>query len=124
TKLLEAGVESLPELFTRCYHFFVPLTRKLLVASLLVLCVAIQVLEASGRWDRTLADANDEADIVAVVLCIGVALTSAGSIMRAIRSVRLVQSIAPVLRCAIVTMLSADGPDCPPTLSPPLPLRI
>ena len=54
---------------------------RLIAAVLLTLCVGVHILEASGRWDGTFADANDEAGIVAVVLCIGIAIAVAGSVL-------------------------------------------
>jgi hypothetical protein len=48
-----------------------PTVGKLLAATLLTLCIGVQVLEASGRWDRALKDTKDEAIIVLVVLRIG-----------------------------------------------------
>jgi hypothetical protein len=39
-----------------------------------MLCVGLYVLEMSGRWDQSMQDANDEASLVAIVLCVGVAL--------------------------------------------------
>ena len=44
---------------------------KLVIAVLLALCIGAQLVEATGRWDRTLQDTSDEAVVVAVVLCIG-----------------------------------------------------
>ena len=52
---------------------------KLFVAVLLTLCVGANLVELSTRWDRTIQDANDEAGIVAVVLCVGVALSAAAT---------------------------------------------
>jgi hypothetical protein len=49
---------------------------------MLTACVAVYALELSGRWDRTLGDANDEAGIVAVVLCIGIAISVAGTVLK------------------------------------------
>ena len=49
----------------------------LLAAALLTLCLGVQVLEATGRWDRTLQDTGDEAVIVTIVLCVGAALVVA-----------------------------------------------
>ena len=49
----------------------------LLAATLLTLSIGLQVLEATGRWDRTFQDTGDEAAIVAAVLCIGAALVVA-----------------------------------------------
>jgi hypothetical protein len=58
------------------------------VAALLALCVCIYALEMSGRWDRSIEDANDEAGFVAIVLCIGVALAAGGSLIAYIRNAR------------------------------------
>jgi len=49
----------------------------LLAATLLTVCVGVQVLEATGRWDRTLQDTGDEAVIVTIALCVGAALVVA-----------------------------------------------
>ena len=67
--------------------------RKLFVAVLLTLCVGAYSVEFSGRWDRTIQDANDEAGIVGVVLCIGVALFATGTLLSRIRSVRVVSRV-------------------------------
>jgi hypothetical protein len=53
---------------------------KLLAATLLTLCVGVQALEATGRWDGTFQDTGDEAVIVTAVLCIGAALIAAGAL--------------------------------------------
>lgn len=94
---------------------------KLFVAGLLTLCLGAQLVELSGRWDRTIQDANDEVGLVAAVLCVGVALTAAGALLRRIRLSR--------TGCRIV--LAAPTLDCgvrlaPPTFSnsPPVGLRI
>jgi hypothetical protein len=55
---------------------------KLLAATLLTLCVGLQVLEATGRWDHTIQDTGDEAVIVIVVLCIGAALGVAAATLQ------------------------------------------
>jgi len=60
---------------------------KLLAALLLTIAVGVQVLEASGRWDKTIADANDEAGLVAIVLCVGLAIVTAAA-ARAARGTR------------------------------------
>ena len=70
-----------------------PTVGKLLAATLLVLCIGVQVLEASGHWDRTLKDSNDEAIIVVVVLCIGAALGAAGAVLARVRPARIVSRI-------------------------------
>jgi hypothetical protein len=96
---------------------------KLFVTILLTLCVGVHALEVSGRWDRTFQDANDEAGIVAVVLCIGVALSAAGTLLRTLQRSRL-RSQFIVLANAVV--LPDDSSLALPTsaASPPLPLRI
>src|SRR5262249_26054811 len=52
---------------------------KLLASTLLTLCIGVQALEATGRWDQTFQDTGDEAVIVTVVLCIGAALVVASA---------------------------------------------
>ena len=109
----------------RCYHFDVrhPIVGKLSVAVLLTLCVGANLVELSTRWDRTIQDANDEAGIVAVVLCVGVALSAAGTLRNRIGASLTVSRIVPAslaLRChsdsrIIVPIL---------TSSPPTSLRI
>jgi len=78
---------------------------KLLAALLLTIAVGVQVLEASGRWDKTIADANDEAGLVAIVLCIGLAIATAAA-TRAARS-------RPRLRVEVRTRHHAH-PTCHP----------
>ena len=93
---------------------------RLVVAALLALCVCVYALEISGRWDRSIEDANDEAGFVAIVLCIGVALTAAGSLIAYIRHPRTTGRVvraAPALlrRCsALQAPLHVPG-RCPPT---------
>jgi hypothetical protein len=48
-----------------------------LAPALVTLAIGVQVLEATGRWDRTFQDTGDEAAIVTAVLCIGAALVVA-----------------------------------------------
>jgi len=48
-----------------------------LAATLVTLCLGLQVLEATGRWDRTFQDTSDEAALVTIVLCIGAAFVVA-----------------------------------------------
>lgn len=80
---------------------------KLIVAALLTLCIGLQALEATGRWDRTIQDTGDEAVIVTIVLCVGAAFVVAGaarprialaaitSPVEMIRSTLLLQFISP-----------------------------
>jgi hypothetical protein len=98
--------------------------QKVFVAILLTLCVGVHVLELSGRWDRTFQDANDEAGIVGVVLCIGVAVSVAGTILKRLIArtacrLIIVPTFAPIRIAALRFSL-------PVSLfsSPPLPLRI
>ena len=96
---------------------------KLRAAALLTLCIGVQVLEASGRWDRALKDTNDEAIIVVVVLCIGVAVATAGALLARVRPARIISHI----------VLAATSPSRRPAsrlaissacASPPVSLRI
>ena len=98
---------------------------RLFVATLLTLCVVISALELSGRWDRSLQDADDEAGFVAIVLCVGVALSTAGSLIAHIRTSRATSgdrlasdTIAPYRRADPRLFLFVSSS------SPPLPLRI
>jgi hypothetical protein len=52
---------------------------KIIAGMVLAIAIGVQLLEVSGRWDRTFQDANDEAVLVAVVLCVGLALTTAAT---------------------------------------------
>jgi len=100
------------------------LVRKLFVTILLTLCVGVHALELSGRWDRTFQDANDEAGIVAVVLCIGVAVSVAATILKRLAA----RTICRLIVVPTFTPTrSADSRSCPPvclSIPPPLPLRI
>jgi hypothetical protein len=100
-----------------------PTVGKVLAATLLVLCIGLQVLEASGHWDRALKDTNDEAIIVIVVLCIGAAVVTAGALAARVRPVRILSHIVlaatspslwPATRLAISSSCT----------SPPVSLRI
>jgi hypothetical protein len=55
---------------------------------MLLWCVGIHAVEVSGRWDQTLQDANDEAAIVAVVLCVGVAVAAARGVLKFVHADR------------------------------------
>jgi hypothetical protein len=67
---------------------------KWLIVLLITLCLGLQVLEATGRWDHALQDTSDEAVIVAIVLCIG-----SGIVVAAAMRTRLA---LPVMRSIIV----------------------
>ena len=110
----------------RCYHasvvFDVP--RSWFVAALLMLCVGVHALELSGRWDRTFEDANDEAGVIAIVLCIGVAVAIGRRLLNAIPLTRLatafIVAITPVASLLVLATLviSTSAAD------PPLALRV
>jgi hypothetical protein len=96
--------------------------RKLFLAALLSLCVGVQLLEASGRWDATLGDANDEASIVVVVLCVGVAIVAVARLVANVRPSRTAVSV--LLFCATSVSLSQTRLSFVGWNSPPLSLRI
>jgi hypothetical protein len=100
-----------------------PTVGKVLAATLFVLCIGVQVLEASGRWDRALKDTNDEAIIVVVVLCIGAAMATAGALLARIRPARIVSQIVLVATTPSLWPASrlAISSSC---TSPPVSLRI
>ena len=97
---------------------------KLFVAMLLTLCVGAYVLEMSGGWDRSIQDANDEAGFVAIVLCVGVALSGVGSLVQRICASR------TTVRVRFAAFRALHGRDCRPVVllvsanSPPGSLRI
>jgi hypothetical protein len=95
---------------------------KLFAVALLTLCVGVQALEASGRWDRTFQDSGDEAVIVAVALCIGAALLAAGAIRRRLSPTAVPSAIPGVRSTALAAF---EPPACSAcSTSPPLSLRI
>ena len=97
---------------------------KLLVVGLLAACIGVHVLEASGRWDRSLTDANDEAGIVAIVLCVGMAISVAGTLLKANRLVRLDSCLALMPTNAGVQPTSFVPLPSSAAASPPLALRV
>jgi uncharacterized membrane protein len=107
-----------------CYDFWHVMIawRRLMLAVLLALCVGVQLLEASGRWDLTLRDANDEASIVVVVLCVGVAVAVVARFVANVRpSGSAARVLIPCLTCATCSQTPL-GFVC--WNSPPLSLRI
>jgi hypothetical protein len=96
---------------------------KLLAATLLTLCVSVQALEATGRWDRMLQDTSDEAVIVTVVLCIGAALLVAGPLRRLLSP----SMISSAIAASVSTPWTVFVPPAfwrSRSASPPLSLRI
>jgi hypothetical protein len=99
--------------------------KKVFVALLLSACVGVHVLEVSGRWDRTFSDADDEAGIVAVVLCIGVALSAAGTLLKAVGLSRIAfRHFSVVLLSRSMRLHEQRISIATCTAGPPLPLRI
>ena len=90
---------------------------------MLALCVGVQLLEASGRWDDTVQDANDEAGIVAIVLCIGVAIATATALTRLFASTCHARH---TMASASIAVQIVRVPFNRPVLSlgPPVPLRV
>jgi hypothetical protein len=70
----------------------------LFAAALLTLFVGAQLVEMSGHWDRSLQDANDEAGLVAIVLCVGVALSAAATLLNRLGRRTLLSQIVPTSR--------------------------
>ena len=100
-----------------------PTVGKVLAITLLAFCIGVQVLEASGRWDRTFKDSNDEAIIVVVVLCIGAGVAAAGALLTRVRPARIISRIVLVATSPSLwpTSRLAISSSC---ASPPISLRI
>ncbi|HJZ73758.1 MAG TPA: hypothetical protein VKE51_18580 [Vicinamibacterales bacterium] len=96
---------------------------RLLAATLLALCVGVQALEATGRWDRTFQDSGDEAIVVTVVLCIGAALVVAGATRHTV-VLTAVRSRHAVVRRTPLSLFASSAPLSASSTSPPLSLRI
>ena len=108
-----------------CYHAIVRGTtiRAALAATLLTLAVGLQVLEATGRWDRTFQDAGDEAVIVTVVLCIGAALVVA-AVTRPRVSLSAIAGRVVIRLATALHFVPPRGAQSLVSASPPLSLRI
>jgi len=94
-----------------------------LAITLLTLAIGLQVVEATGHWDRSFEDTADEAVIVTLVLCVGAALVVAA---RTRPRIALSVIHAPVvIRLATpFERLSCAGAASLCNTSPPLSLRI
>ena len=95
----------------------------MLIAILLTLSVSVYIVEMSGRWDHSIQDANDEAGFVAIVLCVGLALSIAATLVARIRASRATAGVV----MSELTRLRRDHRHVAlarPTISPPLPLRL
>ena len=95
---------------------------QLFAAVLVTLCLGVQVLETTGRWDKTLSDTADEAVVVAVVLCVGAGIAAAHAMRRHLSRFAM-QSVIVVVRMPRRPPMYFSLPlaDC---IGPPLSLRI
>ncbi len=96
---------------------------KWFAAALLTLAIGLQVVEATGRWDRTFQDTGDEVVIVAVVLCIGAALVFA-TVARPHMSLSVIGAAVVVRLTAAFEAVAPPGARSLASTSPPLSLRI
>ena len=94
-----------------------------LAAMLLTLSIGLQVLEASGQWDRTFQDSGDEAAIVTIVLCIGAALLVAAVAPRRI-SLSAIYALGVTELATAFEWLRAVSTWSASSTSPPISLRI
>ena len=94
-----------------------------LAATLLALAIGLQLLEASGRWDRTLQDSADETVVVTLVLCVGAALVVAAA---ARPHISLSPTTAPIaIRLATASTFAAPHRTLSlADTSPPISLRV
>ena len=92
-------------------------------ATLLTLAIGLQVLEATGRWDRTFQDTGDEAAIVTAVLCIGAALVVA-AVTRPHISLAAIAAPVVVRPAAGFERIASLAATSLVQASPPLSLRI
>ena len=97
---------------------------RLLVAVLLTIAAAVCVAELSGRWDQTLKDANDEAGLVAIVLCVGAAVSAAGAALQNVRPGTAHARRHPAIAFRTERCTSHVIPLPAGNVSPPIPLRI
>lgn len=94
-----------------------------LAVTLLTLAIGLQVVEATGHWDRSLQDTADEAVIVTLVLCVGAALVVA-AVTRPRISLSVIHAPVVIRLAAAFECLSSVGAACLASTSPPLSLRI
>jgi hypothetical protein len=94
-------------------------------AAIVAICLVGPIVEAFDRWDQTLQDGNDtEANVVAVAICVGLAMVVGTIVLARIRSLSLspgrilVAAVAPV--CSPASACAFPRP----TISPPALLRI
>jgi len=95
---------------------------KWIVGLLLAAAIGAQLVELSGHWDLTLSDAGDEAALVAVVLCVGVAFATAAALKARMRPAHAASRIAHP--CRHRELSSPGRPVSVRIGSPPAQLRI
>ena len=93
-----------------------------LAVTLLTLAIGLQVVEATGQWDRSFQDTADEAVIVTLVLCVGAALVVA-AVTRPRISLSVIHAPVVIRLAAAFECVSPVGAASSNT-SPPLSLRI
>jgi hypothetical protein len=91
---------------------------------LLSVCVGAPIAELFDQWDHTAQDGNDtEANLVVVVVCIGIGFVTGATILRCVRPTTNAHRIDRTLASlAGATALCAIAPT--PSNSPPSVLRI
>ena len=98
--------------------------RWLFASIVLTICVGAPILEMFDQWDHTLQDGNDtEANLVVVVLCVGVGFIAAASLLRRVRPSWIATFLRPLASCLPSTE-RRPVPLILPGSSPPTTLRI
>jgi hypothetical protein len=98
---------------------------RLVAAAILTICIGGPIVEMFDRWDQTLQDGNDtEANVMIAALCVGVALSLAGSIVRRIRAISCSRAEKRICGSTVVRAVAFTFRGPIPTGSPPTPLRI
>ena len=98
-------------------------TRRFVIVSILIACLAGPVVEMFDQWDRTYQNGNDtEVNVVVVALCLGVAFAVAGAVTAKIRALSL-QITRRLITVIDLTAAPAGSRRPVPTASPPAQLR-
>jgi hypothetical protein len=99
--------------------------RELLIACLLTVAAAACIAEATGRWDVTIHDANDEAGLVAVVLCVGAAVATASVTRELLHAIGATSPSRVAAGLELTAVLRVGNAVIPHAPGPPLiPLKI
>jgi hypothetical protein len=94
-----------------------------LAVTLLTVAIGLQVVEATGHWDRSLQDTTDEAVIVTLVLCVGAALVVAAATRPRI-SLSVIHAPVVIRLATATARLWPVGAASASNTSPPLSLRV